>query len=171
MKPSIVFIVLFYSTIAFSQNSNQGCPTGQEKVEAIDAALEKEVLRLVNLERERLGLPALEWQEELAYAARYHAQDMAADDYFDHDSYDRVNGELVQSCNTFERIRKFYQSGFANAENISTRNSAESIVKGWMNSAGHKANILNPKSKFVGIGFFKNETSTYKTYCVQCFGY
>jgi len=167
MKYSIVCIVFIFSSFAFSQN----CPTGQEKVEAINSELEKEVLRLVNVEREKAGLPALQWKDELAYAARYHAQDMAVDDYFEHESYDRENGELVRSCGTSERMRKFYASGSMTAENISAgRNTAESIVKGWMTSAGHKENILDPNAKFLGVGYYKNDNSSWKNYCVQCFG-
>lgn len=166
MKHSILCIAIIFIKFAFSQN----CPTGLEKVEAVDTSLEKEILRLVNIERENAGLPAFEWQENLAYAARYHAKDMAEDDYFEHDSYDLVNGELVKSCGTSERIKKFYQSRSAYAENISAHSTAASIVEAWMNSPGHKANILSNKTKYVGIGFYKNESSTYKTYSVQCFG-
>lgn len=96
---------------------------------------------------------------------------MAVDRYFNHDSYDRLNGLLVKACETFVRINNFYHSGTGIAENISAgRNTAESIVKGWMNSPGHKANIHRKEAKYLGVSFYTDENSNWAYYCVQCFG-
>jgi uncharacterized protein YkwD len=136
-----------------------GCAQGNEVVPADNAAYEQRVLELVNQERRRNGLPALTWSESLAQAARYHAADMATDDYFEHDSYDRVNGRLVKVCDTFERIRRF---GHGLAENIAGTSTPEAAMRLWMDSPGHRANILS-RNTTLGVGY-------YQGYWVQVFG-
>ena len=140
--------------------SFKGCATGQEQVGAENSQFEQEVLRLVNVERQKQGLTALRWNGDLARAARYHAADMHVDKYFEHDSFDRENGKLVQVCRTFERIGKFGR-GFA--ENIAINpGKPEEVMRSWMNSPGHRNNILG-KHQSLGVGF-------YKGYWVQVFG-
>lgn len=137
-----------------------GCPTGNENVPAQNEAFEKEVLRLTNIERAKKGLPALVWSPDLARAARYHAADMSKDDYFDHDTHDRVDGEVKETCQTFSRIRKF---GSGYAENIAMgATTPEQTVEMWMNSTGHRENIM-ANHKALGVGF-------YGGYWVQVFG-
>ncbi len=172
MKKMLIVLFVFVSIFGFSQKKFTGCANGTEKVTSIHSELEKEVLRLVNIERKNAGLSQLQWHEQLVNAARYHAFDMANENYFDHDSHDRLNGSLKMVCETFDRIKKFYTDGFACAENISAgRATAQATVEGWMNSPGHKANILNPDAKFMGVGYYNNSSSDYNHYCVQCFGY
>lgn len=138
----------------------KGCPKGTENVAAQNEAFEKKVLELVNIERKKVGKPALVWSPDLARAARYHAADMATEEYFDHSSYDVENGVKTKVCDTFERIAKF---GKGYAENIAWgSNTPEGAVNQWMNSAGHKRNILSD-SEAIGIGFYNN-------YWVQVFG-
>lgn len=164
-------MVLLLMSFAFVQSQTQ-CATGNEKVEPINSILEQEVLKLVNIEREKEGLSPLIWNNQLAYAARYHALDMATDNYFNHDSYDLKGGNLVMVCKTFDRIAKFYTEGYLGAENISAgRSSGAATVDGWMNSPGHKKNILNPNAKYVGIGYYQKQGSDYTHYYVQCFAY
>ena len=172
MKKILFALALFFTGSLYAQNGFVGCATGNEKVVAINTELEQEVLRLVNIERKKENLAPLEWSDELAYSARYHAKDMAFDNYFKHDSYDRKNGKLEVVCETFERVQIFFKSGFACAENISAgRSTAEATVEGWMNSPGHKANILDKSSKYLGVGYYMKEGSDWTHYCVQCFGY
>jgi uncharacterized protein YkwD len=148
-----------------SNNNNQeisfvGCPTGTENVPAQNEAFEKEVLRLTNIERAKNGLPAFTWSPDLARAARYHAADMEKDNYFNHNTHDRINGELKETCKTFSRIGKF-GSGFG--ENIAMGSvSPEGVVEMWMNSKGHRENIMGGY-KTLGVGF-------YGSYWVQVFG-
>lgn len=170
MKTILFTMVLLLSSFAFVQSQTQ-CATGNEKVEPVNSELELEVLTLVNIEREKEGLSPLVWNNQLGYAARYHAMDMATDNYFKHDSYDIVDGSLVMVCKTFDRIAKFYTEGFSGTENISAGNStAAAIVDGWMNSPGHKQNILDPNAKYLGIGYYQKQGSDWTHYCVQCFG-
>jgi uncharacterized protein YkwD len=140
--------------------SFKGCATGAENVSADNASFEKEVMKLTNQERAKEGKSALEWSAGLARAARYHAADMVTDNYFEHDSYDKVNGQLVKVCGTFDRIGKF---GNGYAENIAGGSSPEQVVQMWMNSPGHRRNILSGNSK-IGVGYYKGTW-------VQVFGY
>ena len=128
-----------------------GIPTGKENVTPQNLAFEKEVLRLTNIERAKEGLAALVWNDNLARAARYHAADMAKDGYFDHNTHDKVNGKLVEICSTFERITKF---GAGSGENIASGGSTPAAtVLQWMNSPGHKENIMRNFTT-LGVGFY-----------------
>jgi len=158
-------------TIEAKKKIYKGCPDGSEIIAPLKLEMEKEILRLVNIERQKAGLKSLEWRDDLANAARFHAYDMATENYFDHDTHDRSGSTLSNTCETFVRIKAFVKDVFACAENISAgRSTAEDTVKGWMNSPGHKNNIMNASTKYLGVGYYYDETSTYKHYCVQNFG-
>ena len=137
-----------------------GCASGKEDISPENEKFEKEVLRLTNLERKKVGKVDLVWDESLARAARYHAADMFTDGYFEHDSYDKVNGKLTMVCPTFERIRKF---GRGNAENIAINSTPASTVNAWVNSSGHYRNMTGDYKR-LGVGY-------YKGYWVQVFGF
>jgi len=142
--------------------SFQGLPSGNESVPSSNPSFEKEVLELVNTARKQANLPALQWKESLAKAGRYHAADMAADGYFSHDSKDRVNKSLAVVGTPFERIGRFDKSG--NAENIAyNQPTPEKVMSDWMNSPGHRANILSKNVRTLGVGYVDG-------YWVQDFG-
>jgi len=146
-----------------------GMPLGNENVLSFNENSELELLELINAERLRQGLRALVWEPNLARAARYHASDLAKQEYFDHQSFDRVDGELVEVGNTFDRIRKFYSATFVNSENIAGGNkSASGTYKQWYNSKGHYRNMFNATSQYVGIGVVYEPTSPYGYYWVFC---
>ena len=110
-----------------------GC--GEIIAPAINAEFEQRVVELVNQARAENSLPPLKRTESLDQAARYQATDMGQDNYFDHDTYDRVAGELVYVCNTWERIATYYSS--ANAENAAAGyETPEAVMDGWMGSQG-----------------------------------
>ncbi len=107
------------------------------------------VLALINIEREERNLPRLKMDEKLAQAARSHAVDMSRRGYFSHTSPDgvKMSGRLRQAGATYT----------AAGENIARgQTSASSVVDSWMNSPGHRRNILNPKYIKVGIARFNN---------------
>ena len=165
---NIVFI-LFTSVITVAQDF-KGIPTGNENPETQNLELEKEVLFLINNIRIKHKLKPLAWQEDLARAARYHAQDMAYDNYMEHASFDRKNKSLVKVCGTFNRIEKFIDMDYL-AENISAgRSTAQATVEGWMKSKSHRENILNPNFKYLGVGYAYKENTVYTHYWVQDFG-
>jgi uncharacterized protein YkwD len=145
-----------------------------EVVPAFNAAYEQRVVELVNQERAKVGLPPLKRSENLTKAARYYSADMNQDDYFgvkgsEHDTFDRVNGKLVETCGVWERIAVYYSG--ASGENIAAGYpTPEAVMDAWMNSPGHKANILSQYNWEVGTGFYQGESGYYFSYWAQDFG-
>jgi uncharacterized protein YkwD len=114
-----------------------------------------EILRLVNVEREKEGLSQLTYNFTLENAAQAHAQDMFDRDYFSHESPEggtfdqRIESAGYPGPCPFAGCRMRIAVG----ENLAKGfRSPEAVVQGWMNSPGHKANILNPNFKELGVG-------------------
>jgi uncharacterized protein YkwD len=146
-----------------------GMPIGDEDIEPYSHSEEREMIRLINKEREKLGLNPLNWDFNLARAARYHANDMASQRYFSHDTYDVIDGKLVKIGGAFVRIRKFYTINFVNSENIAAGNGpAKDAYHQWYTSKGHYENMFNKSSKYVGVGVVYDADSPYKYYWVFC---
>ncbi|MDB4106853.1 CAP domain-containing protein [Bacteroidia bacterium] len=146
-----------------------GLPSGKENVASSGVEKEKEVIRLLNIERRNRGMVKLVWDEDLARAARYHSYDMATQKYFDHQSYDSIGGKLVEVGNTFVRIRRFYTKGFVNSENLAAGSStAKGTYTQWYNSPGHYRNMFNESSKKVGVGLYYDAASPYGYYWSFC---
>jgi uncharacterized protein YkwD len=144
----------------------QGLPTGTENIPSDNEAYEQEVLTLVNAERQKRNLAPLAWNENLARAARYHAADMATNGYFDHDSMARPAGSPNARPRRIgswqDRVTAFDPT--ASGENIAHgQPTPAAVMKSWMNSSGHRANILRPTNATLGIGFVD-------THWVQNFG-
>ncbi len=144
-----------------------GC--GGVTVPVVNAAYEQQVVELVNAERLANGnLPPYKRVSALDNAARYHAADMALDNYFDHNTNDRVNGSLVVVCNWDVRVGKYYSG--VRGENIAAGYpNPASVMAGWMGSAGHKANILSTSPWEIGVGYY-NGAGDYGSYWVEDFG-
>ncbi|MGW7684250.1 CAP domain-containing protein [Kribbella sp. NPDC054772] len=107
---------------------------------------ESQVLSLTNAERAKAGCGPLRTNKALTRAADAHAADMVAQHYFAHDSLD--------GRSPFDRMKAAGFAGGAMAENIAVGyTSAAAVVEGWMNSAGHRANILNCTYTMIGIGY------------------
>ncbi len=116
----------------------------------------QQVLKLTNQERANAGCSALKLNSKLNAAAQSHSDDMAAKKYFSHDSQD--------GRSPFDRMSDAGYKFGAAAENIAQGyGDAEAVVKGWMNSEGHKANILNCTYTEMGLGWDNN-------YWTQTFG-
>jgi uncharacterized protein YkwD len=132
-------------------------------------AYEQGVLDLTNTERNSRGLPPLKRVTPLDNAARYQALDLRDDNYFDHDSYDRLNGSLTWVCAWSERVNQYYPGWSSLAENIAAgyANPA-SVLAGWMGSSGHRANILSSSVWEIGVGY--SSGGGYDHYWVQDFG-
>lgn len=146
-----------------------GMPSGKERVAIFNKKGEQEVFELINAERIKLGMKPLIWEENLAFAARYHSYDMATQNYFNHSSYDRINGKLYKIGKTFDRIRTFYNSTFVNSENIAAGSEeAEDTYQQWYTSKGHYDNMFNPSSVRCGIGVWYDSKSTFKYYWTFC---
>ena len=107
---------------------------------------EQEVIRLVNEIRAENGLKALTYDWELARVARYKSQDMKDNKYFSHTS--PVYGS------PFQMIKNFGISYRSAGENIAKGYATpQAVVNGWMNSSGHRANILNATYTHIGVGY------------------
>lgn len=144
-----------------------GC--GGVNVAVTNAAWEQQVVELVNAERAKNALPPLKRVTALDNAARYHAADLAQDDYFEHNSYDRSGGSLVQVCEWSTRISGYYSGWNSLAENIAAGyGDPASVMSGWMNSQGHRANILSTSNWEIGVGYYAG--GSYGKYWVQDFG-
>jgi len=111
--------------------------------------VEQEVIRLVNVERAKAGLSSLKYDWELARVAEYKSQDMHDKKYFSHTS--------PTYGSPFTMLKNFGISYKSAGENIAMgQRSAQEVVKAWMNSEGHRANILNKNYTHIGIGYVKD---------------
>ncbi|WP_406441017.1 CAP domain-containing protein [Streptomyces sp. NBC_00631] len=124
------------------------------------AVVEAEVLKLVNVERAKVGCSALSANSSLTGLAEAFSDDMAARDFFDHTDPDGKT--------PWDRAAA---AGISNlgGENIARgQATAQAVMDAWMNSAGHRANILNCDFKTLGVGVHFGEGGPWWT---QDFGY
>lgn len=111
---------------------------------------QKEVLRLVNIERKNNKLSPLTLNTKLSNVATIKSQDMVTQNYFDHAS--------PTYGSPFDMMKEFGIKYWTAAENIAMGYiSPERVVVGWMNSPGHKKNILNSKFTELGVGIAKSD--------------
>ncbi len=142
-----------------------GC--GGPIVPAANVVYEQQVIDLVNAERASRGLPPFKLVSGLQSAARYHATDMGQDNYFEHDTYDRVGGRLQQVCSWGSRVRAYYDS--PRAENIAAGYATpQDVMQGWMGSGGHRDSILSTSYREIGVGYYRG--GEWGHYWVQDFG-
>lgn len=112
-------------------------------------SFEKEVVRLVNVERQKSGLRSLTYDWELSRVARIKSQDMKDRNYFSHTS--------PTYGSPFQMMKSFGISYRSAGENIARGQATpQAVVKAWMNSAGHRANILNSSFTHIGVGYVEN---------------
>lgn len=108
--------------------------------------IEQAVLTLTNAERQKAGLKSLQMDEKLMKSARAKSADMASKNYFSHTS--------PTYGSPFDQMKANGITYRAAAENIAMgQRSAEEVVKGWMESPGHRQNILTPGFTHIGIGY------------------
>lgn len=118
------------------------------------------ILKLVNQERQKAGLSALKLSDQLTDIANVKAKDMADKRYFSHDS--------PTYGSPFEMLQQFGVNYSYAGENIAAgQQSAEQVMNDWMNSSGHRANILNKNYTQLGVGFYNG--GQYGTEWVQLF--
>lgn len=120
---------------------------GQEKPSTSSevSAFEQKVVELTNAERAKQGLKPLKLDTELSKVARIKSQDMKDKNYFDHNS--------PTYGSPFDMMKKFGISYNYAGENIAQgQRSPEEVVKAWMNSQGHRENIMNPNYTHIGVG-------------------
>lgn len=111
--------------------------------------VEREVIRLCNIERQKNGLPALTENWELSRVARDKSMDMAQKKYFSHTS--------PTYGSPFDMMKAYGISYKSAGENIAQgQTSAQAVVQAWMNSSGHRANILNKSFTQIGVGYYQS---------------
>ena len=107
---------------------------------------EAEVVRLVNVERAKVGLSPLTADWQLSRVARYKSQDMRDNGYFSHTS--------PTYGSPFQMMKSFGISYRSAGENIARgQKTPAAVVSAWMNSSGHRANILNAGFTHIGVGY------------------
>jgi uncharacterized protein YkwD len=158
-----------------SSSPSNSTPSIANTRTAIDISkLEMEIHSLINIERQGNNLPSLEYDIRLAEIARNHSLDMATQNYFDHynlTGQGPTERAKAAGYNCYKNFGSYYSDGIA--ENIfqnwlynsttyyygiathdwnTQEELASSTVNGWMNSSGHRQNILNPGYSKEGIG-------------------
>ncbi|MCM3020898.1 CAP domain-containing protein [Priestia megaterium] len=119
---------------------------------------EQKVVDLVNQEREKQGLKPLTLNKKLSDVARAKSKDMMDKGYFDHNS--------PTYGSPFDMMKQFGIEYTTAGENIAKgQQSPEDVMNAWMNSDGHRKNILNPDFTEIGVGYVKGDT----TYWTQQF--
>ncbi|MCM3155566.1 CAP domain-containing protein [Priestia megaterium] len=134
------------------KNINMIYPNQKLTIPTLDQAsqsYEQQVISLVNKERQKAGLKPLKENWELSRVARFKSQDMHDKGYFDHNS--------PTYGSPFKMIKDFGISYNYAGENIAYgQRTPEEVMKAWMNSSGHRANILSPNFTQIGVGYVKD---------------
>lgn len=153
-----VFFVIFFNLIFLvgcSQKTNLPSSIGTSaSIECGEMdQTECDMAVAINAERAKAGMPSLKINSTCVRMARDHVEDMIARHFFSHDS----------PTETFrQRVTRYGLAGGWVGENIAQSPSIQGAVTQWMNSAGHKANILNSNYRATGVGYSQG-------LWVQCF--
>lgn len=134
------YVKPIYPKSSGSQTTNNNQTTTTTSMNAD----EKEVFDLINQQRINNGLSALKNDDEVQRVARIKAQDMVDNNYFSHTS--------PTYGSPFDMLKSFKITYNSAGENIAGNSSNSGAVNAWMNSSGHKANILNSSFNYTGIG-------------------
>lgn len=150
-----ILIVIFFNTFctgtAFGQNKNE---TNAEYTVNVQAnSSEREVLELINNEREKQGKTELKFDKRLMELAKLKVEDMLKENYISHNS-DKY-GDVFQmlSINHID----YDLAG----ENIARNINEKSAVNAWMNSESHRKNILEDRYEYTGISVVKDKEYGY----------
>lgn len=130
------------------ENPDMIYPNDKVNVPNIDATknVEVQVQKLVNQERQKAGLKSIPMDWELQRTARTKACDMAQKGYFSHTS--------PTYGSPFDMMKQFGISYRTAGENIAQgQTSPESVMQSWMNSQGHRENILKGEYTHIGVGY------------------
>jgi uncharacterized protein YkwD len=138
-------------------------PPAPSTAPAPSGGVTTQVVTLTNAERAKAGCGPLAVNATLTAVAQAHSQDMATNNYFDHNSQD--------GRTPFDRMTAAGYRYSTAAENIAAgQRTPQDVMTAWMNSPGHRANILNCALKQVGVGYATGSSSQYGVYWTQDFG-
>lgn len=160
--PALCFLLSACSTIALPTTTGGSATPPTTSVPG-GSSVANEMVRYTNEQRAKQGLPALVASARLMEAARIHAQQMATYQRMDHTipgaQYPTLESRLTA-------VGYVYSNA---AENVAWNSpSAQAVVGGWMNSAGHRANILNPSLTEIGTAMARSANG--EPYWIQVFG-
>ena len=137
---------------------------GVNPKEPTEEQIVAQLVALVNKERAANNLPPLRLHPQLQAAAHWMAQDMATNDYLDHT--DHEGRELEGRLAAFD-----YKTYRAIGENVAAgQATASDVMASWMQSPGHRSNILSPDFCEIGIGHVLSATGNFRHYWAQDFG-
>ena len=134
----------YVKSIYPGSSSSSSSGSSSETTTSTMTSDEQEVFNLINKQRTANGLPALKLDNEVQRVAKIKAQDMVNNNYFSHNS--------PTYGSPFDMLQSFKISYKTAGENIAGNSSNSGAVNAWMNSSGHKANILNKSFNYTGIG-------------------
>lgn len=158
--PALCLVLSSCSTIAVPTTRG---PASSPPPPTSGAAVETDIIRLTNQQRVANGLPAFATSAKLVEAARIHARQMAEHQRMDH----TINAAPYPTL--LSRLQAVSYSYSSAAENVAWNSqSAQIAVTGWMNSAGHRANILNPNLREIGAAMARSAKG--EPYWIQVFG-
>jgi uncharacterized protein YkwD len=158
LRTVVLSAILLTSMTAPAENRPFRPITAEQREEFV-----QRILELTNAERTRRGLSKLKLQDRLGKSADWYAAEMAKRGYFSHTdhfgrSFDR-------------RISSFGYPWRLVGENIAFGyDDPCSVVQAWMESPGHRANILEPRYREIGISVASDAATQGKLYWVQNFG-
>ncbi len=134
------------TTESTTETTTQATTESQTSSSSSLSAMEQEVVRLVNIERNKQGLSSLEIDEELYKVAKLKSEDMKNNNYFSHTS--------PTYGSPFDMLKQFNISYKAAGENIAKgQKTAEAVVTAWMNSDGHRQNILSSSYTHIAVAY------------------
>ncbi|MFC5463361.1 CAP domain-containing protein [Lederbergia graminis] len=127
-------------------DNNTGKQNPTEETNTNLSVFEQQVIALTNQERAKHGLNALQVDSELSKVAREKSKDMANNHYFSHNS--------PTYGSPFDMMKQFGITYRTAGENIAMgQRTPQEVVQAWMNSEGHRANILNKNFTHIGVGY------------------
>ncbi|GGD75607.1 CAP domain-containing protein [Paenibacillus nasutitermitis] len=133
-----------------TEKPSAGGSTGTDSGDVAQSSYAAEVVKLVNQERAKAGLSSLQSDALLTKVAAAKAKDMYDNNYFDHNS--------PTYGSPFDMMRSFGVSYSYAGENIAKgQRNPQEVMTAWMNSAGHKANILGANFKKIGVAYYNGE--------------
>ena len=164
---------IFYLKVSSQVSGRSGSYDITSQLTSVDQ-LKNDVIHLTNIEREKSNLPPLKHDDALEKAAQLHVEDMnSSGRYLAHTGSNGSSpGDRIKAAGY---TAAWHDLGNGSMRYVSQENaaagqtSAAEVVNGWMNSAGHRAAIMDPHTEEIGVGFEIDDVSG-RTYWIQTFG-
>lgn len=159
-NPSVIYVGETVNVPQQNQTVSTGKTSGSSNKSGVLSAYERQVINLTNQQRAKYGLAPLKISTSLSKMAGVKAADMRDNNYFSHTS--------PTYGSPFNMMKEFGIPFSYAGENIAAgQPTPQSVVTAWMNSPGHRANILNSHYTMIGVGYVKG--GSYGSYWVQEF--